>query len=32
MAAYVPDEADIVWLNFTPRAATSRPVGARPSS
>ena len=32
MALYVPDEGDIVWLNFTPQSDTSRLGADRPSS
>ena len=30
MAAYVPDEADIVWLNFTPQSGHEQ-AGRRPA-
>ena len=30
MAAYIPDEADIVWLNFTPQSGHEQ-AGRRPA-
>ena len=30
MAAYIPDEADIVWLNFTPQSSHEQ-AGRRPA-